>query len=915
MISEQSVIENLKLPTREEIYISQSFKCFSYNRKDHNKYYLDENNWNNIPHYSYEDIGKMLFRALKDPHNINQPIIILGHPGAGKSMLSSQFAYKLLDNDEFIPFYIKLRDIDSSNANINSHINEGLSATIFNKPNVNWINLVEKFSDKTAVIILDGFDELLRATQTELNDYIIRIQELQKSSISSNINIRIILTSRLTIMQDVVIPNQSLILKLDSFDEKRKNLWISKWNEIQKDKQFVLPNREDLNELSKEPLLLFLLALYDFKDNELSKIVNENLNKSSLYDKLFEGFTLRQLNKDSDYKRKKEKDQKYQELLFRLRIGFFAVMLFIRDEVHHYENKFDDELDAFELNEEGINAKKILDGFFFIHKDQSLNGHNRENLSFEFLHKTFGEFLAADFMLRILNLKVKNNNDLNLNDMKYFRQVFGFQWIQKQPKILDFIFEHSKNIIDPSDSNELKKIIISELKNIVDENTLSILPLNINNIKVIEKLKHLAIYSQNLFLLWIILEEDNFIFELSPKINSKNTWITFVDLWKNYLGFENLTYIKKFIKIIEQDNKIKIIKEDNSKSNLFDFTNYANLTSNNYKIILSYFNENDINLDILLKLKKNEIEKELLAKLIIYKIEYFFKQDENNFNEEMFLFLFRYLNFENKIVLSNFYLNNGLKYRKINFAKYLHNCLTEGNLQIEEFNKNEISIYQKLNNDEKILAIEHFLKIESDRSPAGNMLRHLLLDDDIQSISYIHKIKIVEIYLKIKLNNALHRSKLRKEQNIINYDKIIKELIASIQIEELNNLSKNAKLKIYLLMLEFNINTGEIKRIVMKEIQTKNNILDYDMENLILIVKISLKLNIITNDIKDFFEKVYFKTEIRRSISSMNIHIVSELIEICEILNLNKIKYNIEDIRSDINKKQKYDTNRIFLNI
>lgn len=169
-----------------------------------------------------------------------------------------------------------------------------------------------------------------------------------------------------------------------------------------------------------------------------------------------------------------------------------------------------------------------------------------------------------------------------------------------------------------------KKIIISELKNIVDENTLSILPLNINNIKVIEKLKHLAIYSQNLFLLWIILEEDNFIFELSPKINSKNTWITFVDLWKNYLGFENLTYIKKFIKIIEQDNKIKIIKEDNSKSNLFDFTNYANLTSNNYKIILSYFNENDINLDILLKLKKNEIEKELLAKLIIYKIEYFF---------------------------------------------------------------------------------------------------------------------------------------------------------------------------------------------------------------------------------------------------------------------------------------------------
>jgi len=354
-------IPELKLPQRKDIYIPQSYKYFYYQKHIHKRDYLDDENWNNNSYESEEDIGKKLFQALRDPYNINQPIILLGHPGAGKSMLSSQFAYKLIANNEFIPFFIKLRHVDSKISDVNEHINQGIKNSLLGNKQIDWIELVKKFPSRIPVIILDGFDELLRASQTQINDYILKIKDIQNRAQSLSLNLRIILTTRLTIMQDVHIPDNCLIMKLNSFDSKRKNLWIQKWNEEQTTNcNFRLPDRDDINELSKEPLLLFLLALYDFEDNALSKIAEKNLNKASLYDKLFESFTIRQLRKDHTYNGSKEEQKREKEELFRLRIGFFATMLFLRDELYHFEKDFDEELDIFKLNSKTIKAKNIL---------------------------------------------------------------------------------------------------------------------------------------------------------------------------------------------------------------------------------------------------------------------------------------------------------------------------------------------------------------------------------------------------------------------------------------------------------------------------------------------------------------------------------------------------------------------------
>ncbi len=664
---DENVIDGLILPIREEIYIPQSYKYFYYEEKKHKKNYLVSDNWNSIDFREEENIGKELLHALKNPYNSNQPIIILGHPGAGKSMFTSQLAYKLINCNEYVPFLIKLRDVDSSIIDIDLHINKGIQNTISGNPVVNWVNWAKKFPKKTAVIILDGFDELLRASSSELNDYIMKIQKLQNDVQNSNLNIRVILTSRLTIMQDVYIPENSLILKLNSFDEKRKQIWIEKWNEKQKkEKSFVLPQREDIDELSKEPLLLFLLALYDFEDNALFKISKENLNKSMLYDNLLEEFSKRQLRKKSFYNSLPPKQKNKEIELFRLRIGFFAQMIFLHGKVNHFEKDFDQELAEFKLSDSKNSAKNILDGFFFVHKDQSTNGLEHKDLSFEFLHKTFGEFLSADFMLRLANFRaVDDEETTHLSKEIYFKQIFSFQWIYKQPKTLEFLLEHSPTIIEFKTRELMTKLIKKELKNLIDESTSIITPSSLNQIKTFEKLKHIAIYSQNLLLLWISIEDSSFEFYLSKDSNNIECWKVFVDLWKNYGGYETVGYLTKYIKIsIEKENLIISKDVRSNKEEIYsDVTKYTIIANNNLETITSFYSsEFDIEELKFFLSSDNDEMKFRVVDLIIARIDYIYEKDKTYFDLELFELLWNNSSGLHGLKVVEFFLAKGISF-------------------------------------------------------------------------------------------------------------------------------------------------------------------------------------------------------------------------------------------------------------
>ncbi len=532
-------LKDIEYPTNEDIYIPQSYKILRYRKGDHEKKILDPRYWEAMQCGAKvgEDIAQQLMISLLDPYNSFNPIVILGHPGAGKSMLSNIFAARLCDSKDYVPFFIKLKEVDSSNTEIGDHINEGLRKSLLNNADVNWLSWAREFPDRIPVIILDGFDELLQASPTGLNGYLIRIQELQERAYEEGISIRVIISSRLTIMQDVKIPDNTTIIKLDSFDEKRQKLWINKWNSIQTKIEFVkfnIPKNKHILELAKEPLLLFMLAVYDFEKSDLQKAANDtNFNQSKLYDQLFTEFSYRQLQKGDNFKDLESEEAEEEKKLFRLRLGLVALMMFLNDKTSYNSSDLDKDIEEFGLQDDDIDAKKIFNGFFFIHENKATDEQGQKYFNFEFLHKTFGEFLAADFLLRVALANANEDRVGKLYKLGTFRFCFGYNWLHKHSKIVSFLFEHAQFTIK-EDIRLVEKNIKKELELIFSSSSLNF-PANEVNVgrpKPLSIIEHLAVYSQNLILLWsaVCAKDNEIIFKLpefeGKKIKDKNFNIT-----------------------------------------------------------------------------------------------------------------------------------------------------------------------------------------------------------------------------------------------------------------------------------------------------------------------------------------------------------------------------------------------------
>lgn len=101
------------------------------------------------------------------------------------------------------------------------------------------------------------------------------------------------------------------------------------------------------------------------------------------------------------------------------RLGVVAIGMYNRQEVVIRSRQLEDDLDLFNARRNDDNlalhtlkeSESVLGSFFFIHKStaKDLDAHSDNSESaYEFLHNTFGEFLAADFILRNTINEVKD---------------------------------------------------------------------------------------------------------------------------------------------------------------------------------------------------------------------------------------------------------------------------------------------------------------------------------------------------------------------------------------------------------------------------------------------------------------------------------------------------------------------------
>jgi hypothetical protein len=270
------------------------------------------------------------------------------------------------------------------------------------------------------VVILDGYDALLQATGKVFADYLDKVRLFQHHQAVQHRPVRVIVTSRVTLIDKAAVPPGTTVVKLEEFDRQRRDAWCEVWNKENRAyfgqngiRPFAVPDNRKLLELARQPLLLLMLAIYDSLSNELSG--QPDIDQTLLYDGLLRRFIERELSKGeaghefaagSDSDRKAAIDREMD------RLGVAAIGMFSRQDVKIRREDLNTDIRYFNLSKGAgtdgrvlTEADMLLGSFFFIHESRSrlpqepaepTNG----SVAFEFLHNTFGEFLAADFILR-----------------------------------------------------------------------------------------------------------------------------------------------------------------------------------------------------------------------------------------------------------------------------------------------------------------------------------------------------------------------------------------------------------------------------------------------------------------------------------------------------------------------------------
>lgn len=428
--------DELQYPSIEEAFIPQSYKVLVYSG---NEELGKRKTW--ADRVEHKDMAKLWGGYFMSPESTDNLLLILGEPGGGKSLLTRILCARMIDkNHVFVR--IPLRDVD---------VDKGIETIVCEQikkdgdasesiPSFKWF--AESFQHNPITIVFDGYDEVLQATGGIYRNLLNKIQDFQDDCALHHRPIRIVITSRETLIDRAEIPKNTMVVNLCEFDEGQVQEWMLLWNQknskVFQDyniSEFSLPpSNRSIDELSRQPLLLLMLAIYDAnleeKKNSLSR--GAVLNRTKLYNELLQRFIKRELKKGAKGKEvffnELDTNEQIKEIESQMeKLGVAALGMFNRGKLSLKKGELDNDLNYLQIkmpeyNEGGkklTNAEILFGSFFFIHDSQSSGEvEDEKEEAFEFLHKTFYEFLLADLLLKYLVAVVNKLNMLRSLDDK-----------------------------------------------------------------------------------------------------------------------------------------------------------------------------------------------------------------------------------------------------------------------------------------------------------------------------------------------------------------------------------------------------------------------------------------------------------------------------------------------------------------
>ena len=238
---------------------------------------------------------------------------------------------------------------------------------------MSWAEFSGAFKNSPPLVILDGYDELLQASGRVFSRYLKDVQNLPEQRDGAvGRPVRVIVTSRITLIDKATIPLGATIIRLLEFDKRQRDRWISIWNQENANyfkeamiNEFALPIENDdgsakILSLAEQPLLLLMLALYDSEGNQLRK--SKSLDRTILYDSLLRRFVKREKTKDEKFEELEASDQDKELDLEMQRLAVAALGMYNRRKLHILSPELNEDIKFFDLERSvPVSDRKVID--------------------------------------------------------------------------------------------------------------------------------------------------------------------------------------------------------------------------------------------------------------------------------------------------------------------------------------------------------------------------------------------------------------------------------------------------------------------------------------------------------------------------------------------------------------------------
>lgn len=536
------VPEGLRIPELGDAYIDPRFRVADVAPGATPS---EDSWWESVP--VRDDVNGFLAGYLTSPQATQAPLLVLGQPGSGKSLLTKVLAARLPAGD-FLVVRVVLREI-AADVDLQDQVEQAVRHVTGER--LEWPALVRSAGNALPVVLLDGFDEMLQATGVSQTDYLMRIRAFQQREAAQGRPVAAVVTTRIAVADRARIPDGTVAVRLEAFSQEQVSAWLDMWRDTNeryfRDRGLTALSTETAlvyRDLSEQPLLLLMLALYDADDNLLQHDT-ETFSRADLYERLLVRFARREVDKSGERYRTGSLDQAVEEELRRLSVVAFA--MFNRASQWVAEADLDRDLTVLlgsprrTSEAQGFRAalgaaELVLGQFFFIQESQAFRGEHRLH-TYEFLHATFGEFLVARFSWQVLGSMVAREKAAELTPLGVSPQddgllfaLLSFAPLSSRPSIIGFLTE----LAGRSSQDERRPMtdLLIRLCALANRgrNDRSHLDYEPRPLQVPTRHSH---YTANLVIMIVIANGETRLTQLFPRADQIATWFKHVLLWRS----------------------------------------------------------------------------------------------------------------------------------------------------------------------------------------------------------------------------------------------------------------------------------------------------------------------------------------------------------------------------------------------